>query len=299
MTIYLDVIWLLNFFTDYLLLMLTGILLKRKIKKVRIVIGSAVASLYVLFIFSPYATIFYHPVVKFIFSLLIVYIAFRFKRFSYFFQNVAMFYFVAFMIGGGLFGIRFFLQSESQLLNGIASLQFSGFGDPISWLFVVISFPLLWYFSRERLTAIEYRTITYEQLANVEVYIDGEIIQLKGLIDSGNLLTDPFTKAPVMIMDITKINSSLQLDELHSNTLSSIESQHPWYSRVRLIPFRSVGQEHQMLVAIRPDRIKIMHANEQYIVKHCLVGLSTQRLSSDGDFDCILHPKMLLQKNAS
>ncbi|MFA8437579.1 sigma-E processing peptidase SpoIIGA [Pueribacillus sp. YX66] len=299
MTVYVDVIWLLNFFTDYLLLMLTGLFLKRKINKLRIAISSAVASMYVLLIFTHYASVFYHPVSKFICSMIIVYIAFRFKRFSYFFQNVAMFYFVTFMIGGGLIAVRFFLLTDSQLLNGIASMPFTGYGDPISWLFVAIGFPLLWFFTRERLTNMEYRSMTFEQMADVQIFIEEEIIQLKGLIDSGNLLTDPITKVPVMIMDISTVNKSLQLHELHESSLSMIDNEHPWYSRVRLIPFRSVGQEQQMLVALRPERIEIVHNDDKFIVKHCLVGLSKQRLSSDGDFECILHPKMLLHKHAS
>ncbi len=299
MTVYLDVIWLLNFFTDYLLITLTGVFLKRKINKIRIVISAAFASFYVLLIFTPLSAFFYHPMSKLAISMIIVLIAFRFKRFSYFLQNVAMFYFVTFMIGGGLIAFRFFLQTESQLLNGIASMQFSGYGDPISWLFVIIGFPLLWFFSKERLTAMEYRTITYEKLADVKIFIGAEIIRLKGLIDSGNLLTDPITKAPVMIMELSKAKESLQLDELYESPLAEVNADHPWYSRIRLVPFRSVGQEQQMLVAFRPDRIEIVHDEETFIVNHCLVGLSKQRLSNDGDFECILHPKMLLAKHAS
>ena len=294
MTIYLDVIWLLNFFTDYLLLKLTGIVLKRDIIRQRLLISSALASFFVFGVFTPFAHILFHPISKFIFSLVIVYIAFRFKRFSYFIQNVLMFYFVAFMIGGGLIAMRFFLQTESELLNGLISTQFTSFGDPLSWLFVVIGFPLVWYFSRERMAQIEYRSLLYDEIATVIVYIEDKILKLKGLIDSGNLLTDPITKAPVMIVDITAIDESLKLRELCEHSLE----EHPWKSRVRLIPYRTVGQE-ELLVALRPDRIEIVHNGETFVVKHCLVGLSQQQLSNDRDFECILHPKMLLHKYAS
>lgn len=294
MTIYLDVIWLLNFFTDYLLLKLTGLVLKRDVQKYRLIISSALASFYVLAVFTPYAKLFFHPMTKFIFSLVIVYTAFSFKRFSYFIQNVFMFYFVSFMIGGGLIAMRFFLQTESELLNGIISTRFTSFGDPLNWLFVAAGFPLVWYFSRERLSQIEYRSIVYNEIATVFVHIEDKIIKLKGLIDSGNLLTDPITKAPVMIMDITNVDNSLRLHELCEHSLEN----HPWKSRVRLIPYRTVGQE-ELLVALRPDRIEIVHQNETYVVKSSLVGLTKQQLSSDRDFECILHPKMLLHKYAS
>lgn len=231
--------------------------------------------------------------------MIVVYIAFRFKRFSYFLQNVAMFYFVAFMIGGGLIAVRFFLQSDSQILNGIASLRTTGFGDPISWIFVIVGFPLLWYFSRGRLNSIEYRSMSYEQIADVEIQIENATIRLKGLIDSGNLLTDPITKAPVMILDCRQTDRSYRLDELISPTSMREAPNHPWSARIRVIPFRSVGHDQQMMVALRPDFINIFHDNQVYKVKHCLVGLSEQQFSSDGDFECILHPKMLIHTNAS
>lgn len=229
----------------------------------------------------------------------IVLIAFRFKRFSYFFQNVAMFYFVSFMIGGGLIAIRFFLQTESHLLSEMTSMQITGYGDPMSWLFVMIGFPILWFFMKDRLTSIEYRSMTSEKMAEVHIYIEDEIIRLKGLIDSGNLLIDPITNAPVMIIDCSKVNPSLRLHEFVEQPLLNIDLSHPWQSRVRLVPFRSVGNDKQMLIALRPNYIEIMHNDETYIIKHCLVGLSKQRLSNDDDFDCILHPKMLLHKYAS
>lgn len=298
MAVYLDVIWFLNFCTDYLLLTLTGILLKRDIKKKRILISSAIASLYVLIIFTPYAQFFYHPAVKFVFSMFIVFIAFQFKRFSYFFQNVAMFYFVAFMIGGGLIAVRFFLQTDSQLLNAIAEMNVSSFGDPISWLFVIIGFPLLWIFSRNRFTNIEYRTMTYDQIAVVEVHIEDEIFRLKGLIDSGNHLTDPLTKAPVMVMEQSHVSLPFDTERLLSGDLIE-ESNHPWSPRMRFVPYRSVGQEEQFMLAIRPDFIRIFYKNETYIVKQLVVGLTNQRLSSEGDYNCILHPKMIMQSNTS
>ncbi len=229
----------------------------------------------------------------------IVYIAFRFKRFSYFLQNVAMFYFVAFMIGGGLIAVRFFLQSDSQILNGMASLRTTGFGDPISWIFVIVGFPLLWYFSRGRLNTIEYRSISYEQMADVEIQIEDATIRLKGLIDSGNLLTDPITKVPVMIIDCRQTDRSYRLHELVSLNSMMETTNHPWNARIRMIPFRSVGYDQQMMIALRPDFINIYHDNKVYKVKRCLVGLTKQQFSSDGDFECILHPKMLIHTNAS
>lgn len=296
MTIYLDVIWLLNFCTDYLLLSLTAILLKRRVQKKRLIIGSLIASLYVVVVFLPYASFFYHPLFKLIFSMVIVMVSFGFKRFSYFFQNVAMFYLVTFMIGGGLLAIHYMLHTKSKLLNDIAVMKASGFGDPISWSFVVIGFPLLWYFSRQRIEYIDLRKMTYDQISNVELRIEDQVFHLKGFIDSGNHLYDPISRSPVMILDSTRVNLPAAITERIEQPFLPYEGEdHSWSKRLRVIPYRSVGQGQRFLLAVRPDEIRVFQEKKQYDVKQAFVGLSKQPLSKDGDFDCILHPKMLLQ----
>lgn len=51
MALYLDVIWFLNFCIDFLLIVLTGMVLKRKMQKWRLITGSLIGSLYVFFAF--------------------------------------------------------------------------------------------------------------------------------------------------------------------------------------------------------------------------------------------------------
>lgn len=302
MTVYLDVILLLNFCIDYLLLMLTGIFLKRELNRKRIALSALLASLYVLVIFYPYVSVLYHPIFKFLFSMVVILLAFRFQRFTYFMQNVAMFYFVTFMIGGGLIALRFFLQSDSQILNGMIVTKQSGLGDPFSWLFIIIGFPLVWLFSHHRISNINVRKLAYDQMANVEIHIGEDVYHLKGLIDSGNQLMDPITRDPVMILDMNYVNLPSEIVALVKQSdlglRSGVISEHPWDVRLRLVPYRSVGQDHTFMLAIRPDFIQIIHDNQKYVTKRCLIGLSSQLLSSEGDYACIVHPKMLLQSTS-
>ncbi|HZH63101.1 MAG TPA: sigma-E processing peptidase SpoIIGA, partial [Metabacillus sp.] len=85
MSIYLDVIWLLNFSFDLLLLVLTAIVLKRKINKFRLVLAALIGSSIVIMMFTPLAFIATHPYGKMVISILMVLSAFGFKRFRFFF----------------------------------------------------------------------------------------------------------------------------------------------------------------------------------------------------------------------
>ncbi|MBO1510508.1 sigma-E processing peptidase SpoIIGA [Metabacillus bambusae] len=301
MSIYLDVIWLLNFSFDLFLLLLTAIALKRKIFKLRILLSALLGSSIVLMMFSPLAFIATHPLGKMIISMMMVLLAFGFKRFRYFFQSLLTFYFVTFMVGGGMIGAHYFLQAEMSYLDGILMTNSTGFGHPISWLFVLIGFPVVWIFSRNRLEGLETKKIHFDQLVSVTIRVESTQFTLNGLVDSGNQLFDPITRSPVMIIDTLKaqnyipkllVNQAIQDDVMKSMSESGDES-HPWEHRVRIIPYRVVGSEHQFLLGFKPDEVWIETKNEKIKVHKTIVGLNRTKLSSEDEYECIVHPKML------
>ncbi|MGM7720282.1 sigma-E processing peptidase SpoIIGA [uncultured Metabacillus sp.] len=301
MSIYLDVIWFLNFSFDLFLLLLTAIALKRKIFKLRIILAALLGSSIVLMMFSPFAFMATHPLGKMVISMMMVVIAFGFKRFRFFFQSLLTFYFVTFLVGGGMIGAHYFLQAEMEYLDGLFMTNSSGFGHPISWLFVLIGFPIMWLFSRNRLEGLEAKKIHFDQMVTVTISVDSTQFTLNGLVDSGNQLYDPITRSPVMIIDTLKakdylpdqlVNQALQQDVMKSLSESGNEG-HPWEHRVRIIPYRVVGSENQFLLGFKPDEVWIETKNEKIKVHKTIVGLNRTTLSSENEYECIVHPKML------
>lgn len=301
MSIYLDVIWLLNFSFDLFLLLLTAIALKRKIFKIRILLAALLGSSIVIMMFTPLAAIATHPIGKMMISMLMVWLAFGFKRFRYFFQSLLTFYFVTFMVGGGMIGAHYFLQAEMSYLDGVLMTNTTGFGHPISWLFVLIGFPLIWVFSRNRIEGLEAKKIKFDQIVNVTIRVESTELLLKGLVDSGNQLFDPITRSPVMIIDTLKVREKLpeQLvnqaiqDDVMKSISDSRNEGHAWEHRVRIIPYRVVGRENQFLLGFKPDEVLIETKTEKITVHKTIVGLNRTKLSSEDEYDCIVHPKML------
>ncbi|MCV9887568.1 sigma-E processing peptidase SpoIIGA [Metabacillus halosaccharovorans] len=300
MSIYLDVIWLLNFSFDLLLLVLTAIVLKRKTNKLRMVLAALIGSSIVIMMFTPLAFIANHPLGKMCISVLMVLSAFGFKRFRFFFQGLLTFYFVTFLVGGGMIGIHYFLQQEMTYLEGVLMTNSTGFGHPISWLFVLIGFPVLWLFARNSIEGIETKKIHYDQLVKVQITVDNIQFSLKGLIDSGNQLFDPITRSPVMIIDTLKVQEFLPKLLVHQaiqddvmKAMSEQNEGHAWEHRVRIIPYRVVGSEHQFLLGFKPDEVCIETKNETIKVQKTIIGLNRTTLSSEDAYECIVHPKML------
>ncbi|MDQ0253808.1 stage II sporulation protein GA (sporulation sigma-E factor processing peptidase) [Evansella vedderi] len=297
--IYLDVIWLLNFLVDFLLLSLTSIVLKRNVKRLRLLLGAFIASLYVFFLFTPYDWIAIHPVVKSIYSILIIFATFGFYRFRLFIQAWLTFFFVNFAVGGGLLGLHFFLETDTSFINGTFATQTSGFGSPISWLFVLIGFPVMYWYSKQNLANIETEKIRYDQIYPVLVKVAGIHLHLKGFVDSGNRLEDPFTRKAVMIIDMTDVGDQFP-DSVVQFTKKPMFSDgtlpERFEGKLTMVPFRTVGEKQQFLWAIRPDEVVVYDKEQSHKCGHVLLGLSYIPLSDRQDYNCLLHPKMMQQK---
>jgi stage II sporulation protein GA (sporulation sigma-E factor processing peptidase) len=301
LSIYLDAVWFLNLCFDGLLLMLTAVILKRKMIFWRILAGAFIGSLIVIFMFTPFSEVVAHPITKIIFSVSMVYIAFGYKRFRFFLQGLLCFYFSAFIVGGGLIGLHYFINTNIFLSEQGFLTVSSGLGDPVSWIFVIIGFPLIWFFAHKRIEDIEIKKIQYDQIVQVSIEIEGKLLQLRGLVDSGNQLYDPITKTPVMVLDMKKADHMLppSLIEAAKNLDHLSFEQIEWENRIRIIPYRGVGLSHQFLLAIKPDKIMINTGTENIQANKALIALNTDSLSSDDEYDCLLHPKMIAANRLS
>jgi len=298
-TIYLDVIWALNLFFDSLLLYLTAIFLKREIKIGRLAAGGFIGSLIILLSFTPLNVYTSHPISKFLCSILMVLITFGYKRMTFFFKALMTLYVSTFLIGGALMGAHYFIQYDSELTTKVLVSSTKGFGDPISWIFVLIGFPVAWHFSRKNVESMEMTKIQFDQIVKVRVNINNETLIFKGLVDSGNQLYDPLSKQPVMFVSIKNIQETIPesikklADDPELLINGSGDLPEEWQNRIRIVPTRVIGQEHQLIIAVKPESIFIEHKETQYLCEKGLVSFTTKQLSSEDAFQCIVHPKML------
>ncbi|MGR3763777.1 sigma-E processing peptidase SpoIIGA [Rossellomorea sp. NS-SX7] len=297
MTLYLDVIWLLNVCVDFILLWLTGLLLKRQFALWRIAIGSLIGSAIIILSFSPYAYVVGNPLVKLLFSLIMVYSAFGFKRFRYYLTNLLMFYFVTFLTGGILIGAHYFLTFNPGTEATVLLASIKGFGDPISWVFVMIALPIAWYFSKGRMDSVEHVKIQYDQLVDVAIKIGDYEFSVKGLVDSGNQLQDPISKTPVIIVSISSLKDSVPeevsmlCEEAEDIFSGQLNLEVEWSDRLRIVPAQSVGRKSQLLAAIKPDSI-ILKDHESSWSSSGLIVFRHEPLSADESFGAIVHPRM-------
>ncbi|WP_160118357.1 sigma-E processing peptidase SpoIIGA [Bacillus sp. V59.32b] len=300
MTLYLDVIWLLNWLFDCLLLYWTAIILKRRAAAWRIIFGGLIGSSIVVLAFTPYHYLVDNLYMKLSFSVFMIVAVFGFIRLKVFLKNLASLYLVTFLSGGILLGLHYLFQFNIHTLRPGMGAGINRFGDPVSWIFVMFGFPLAWQFSKRAFGSMEMTNITFDQMARVYVKMEGFECSVDGLIDSGNQLYDPLNRSTVMIMSLegtekTGIpNDVLELIHDPDVLLQHQDSfDYTWSERMRIIPSKVVGNDHQLLIAFKPDWINIHHNGKEYHVHKGLISFTVQKLSSDQSYQCIVHPKMV------
>ena len=214
MTVYVDIIWLLNWLFDCLLLYWTVVILKSRVPFWRILAGGFIGSLIILLAFTSYAAWVDDIYMKFLFSIFMVLTVFGFNRLKLFVKQLATLYFITFLSGGILLGLHYFFSFQVADMSTSTQLGMNRFGDPMSWFFVIVGFPLAWQFSKRTLNGMEMTKLHYEQLVTVTLQIGDFQAEYKGLIDSGNQLYDPISKSPVMIVSILGKEKDIPTDML-------------------------------------------------------------------------------------
>lgn len=195
MRIYLDVIFFVNYFFDFLLLLGTAYILKEKVKIYRIAIGSLIGglSLFILFLKINSFQLF---ILKIIISMLMILVTFGSKNF---YKNYLYFYIISIFAGGGMY-----------LINNTFSYKHEGlifFNNSLSinLIVLIICFPLIVYFY------IKENKNYKNNISNiylVDLFINKKNYKLRGYLDTGNTLIDPYKKRGVILLNLNKIKIS-------------------------------------------------------------------------------------------
>lgn len=298
MNIYLDAVWTLNFIFDLMLLMLTQWLAKDQTRRARLVFGAFVASLIVpISLYFP-NTFFSSILGKFLYSVIIIICSFRYLGVYRHLKLLGLFYFINFAIGGGLIGIHFFFQNPI-ILSEKGFLTFnSGYGDPVSWMFVLIGFPIVFLFTKKRMDKHGIDKIRYDQMYHVSIEMKQKSYTTTGYIDSGNQLVDPITKYPVVICDETFLkqwftDQEWSLLEKAHKELDFDKIPLEWEKLIQIIPYQGVEGNSNFLIALRPDKIIVDYHQTKIVTSKVLIGIQFANLTKDQSYHCLLHPQMI------
>jgi stage II sporulation protein GA (sporulation sigma-E factor processing peptidase) len=300
LVVYADLIFLLNGYIDFLLLWLTSGIRKQRTAMWRLLLAALLGGCYsMLHLWVEFAVAYFFPV-KILVSMVMVWIAYPHRHPLAYLRNLAVFYLVCFITGGAMIALHYIVMGDSQVAGGIFFTQSSnGWGSPVSWVVVLIGFPLVWAYTKFSLRSLHERQTFHQFLVSVKILLLDQVITCTGLIDTGNQLRDPITRVPVMMVELTQLEASIP-EEMKELILQKAWEKGgellplTWVSRMRIIPYRVAGRDGEMMVAFKPDQVEIYQKGKWHNVGKVLIGIDAGRLSSDGTYQALIHPACLL-----
>ncbi|MDY4975296.1 MAG: sigma-E processing peptidase SpoIIGA [Clostridia bacterium] len=275
MIVYADVLFLINFCMDYLILKsVSGIMHQGR----WLAVGAAAGGMYgVLAVRFPALGEHWCQMLA---AAGIVWFSFRPKSLFSFCKGLCLFWTAAFLLGGMLHGILF-RMGRGMVINGMLYFDFSLLEFSVltagCWL-------LLWILSR--LNTFRNQSA----FRQVEICSRGRTVVLPALVDTGCSLRDPLTGFPVMVAEYDQICCILS-DELKGMLTESRAGPVP--ERIYQVPFSTVEQrEGELMTAFRPDSVTVIQGKKQKTLTKVLVGVVQTSLARDQSYTALLHPAM-------
>lgn len=246
-----------NFIFDFVLLLATSMILKRKEKIYKIFLGSLFGSLSIFFMFLKINSVelFF---LKFLISLLMIFISFGYKSMKYLIKNIYYLYTVSIILGGFLYFINITFSYKNE------GLIFINKGISINFIVALILSPIIIYLYVKQVKDLKNN---YNNYYNIGINLDNKNISLTAFLDTGNKLIDPYKKYPIILVDKKFIDITNK--------------------KVLYVPYHTVNS-NGILKCIKADKINIngVSHNRKY-----LIALSDE-IKIDG-VNCILNERLL------
>lgn len=283
--IYVDMLFLLNFFMDSVLLYLSSLVLRRPLKPVRLAAVSAAAALYSVFMFFPRLSFMFSAFAKLLFLTCCCFAAFPTRRPEALLKNSAVIIAV-FGAGGGVMLALIFMSSFGTVLgaavsNGEIYLELGTSellsGTAVTYAVVYISA----YISRRN---ADLQRNSFE----TEISIRGKKITVRALSDTGCTLCEPLSGMPVMIIESDEAHKLLPSAFFAAAENGFAIDEKGFLEIYRRIPYRALGSPERTMHGFLPDNIKI--GGEE--VRGAAVAISDYPLS-DGTFNAVFNPELL------
>lgn len=286
MTIYVDVVLIENLIMNYIILLATGLILKQKIKHIRLIIASLLGAIYSIVAYASVLEIYSSLILKAILSIIIVYIAYNPQNLKKMWKDILIFYLTSFVFGGVAFALIYIVKPQDILMkNGIFlgtyPLKTVILGAIVGFVIITTAFKL-----------VKTQISKKDMFCEIKIKLNGEIINAKAMIDTGNLLKEPITNTPVIVVEHTLLYNCLpkeilnNLDEILGGDLEKIpeEIRKEYISRLKLIPFSSLGKQNGMLIGIKPEYIKIKQEEREIQKENVIIGIYKNSLTKRGEY---------------
>ncbi len=291
MTIYLDVVLIENLIMNYIILFATGYILKIKLNHIRLIISALLGGIYSILAYMEVLEIYTNFFMKILLSVVMVYLAYNAKNIKLLLKQITIFYLTSFVFGGCSFALLYFVKPQEILMRngtliGTYPLKIAVLGGIVGFTISVIAFKV-----------VKHRLNKKDMFCDITVFVEEKNIKTKAMIDTGNMLKDPITRMPVIVIEkdiLYEIIPYKILDNLEKIIGGEISNEIyeeeviKYISKFRVIPFTSLGKENGMLLGLKVKKVIVeMDFNEEEI-KDVIIGIYNKKLSKKNKYNALI-----------
>lgn len=296
MTIYIDVVFLENLVMNSIILVASGIILKKKMKWIRIILASSLGAIYTIIGYISVLEIYSNLILKVILSILIIYIAFNPQTVKQLWKDLLIFYLTSFVFGGVAFALIYVVKPQDILMKnglflGTYPLKTVLLAAIVAFIIIIAAFAI-----------VKTKFSKKDMFCDVEVELNNKMIKTRAMIDTGNLLKEPITNTPVIVLEHTLLYECVpkeildNLENILGGELVKIpeEIRNEYISKLKLIPFASLGKQNGMLVGIKADSLKIIQDDQEKENKNVIIGIYNKSLTKRGEYRALVGMDLII-----
>ena len=211
------------------------------------------------------------------------------------FKQIIIFYLTSFVFGGVALNLIYFLRPENiniknGLFTGEYALKVIMLGAIMAFIIIKISIKI-----------IKTKFNTKNMYCDINLKINEKQIATKAMIDTGNLVKEPITNTPVVIVEESLLEGIIPkeiLKNLENILCGNLENlpqdiQDEYLPKLRCIPFSSLGKENGMLVGIKISEIVVKSEDEEKKTPNIIIGIYERSLTKNGEYRALVGVDLL------
>ena len=260
--VYADILIIINFLMNYILLRATAVLTGCSFKSGRLVVSAFIGSIFSLSIYIENITPLINSLIKILYMTVLLLTAFRIKSVKMFIRHFFTFFAVNLIFGGIMLALNVYLFPETSLYNnGIVYFDL----NILSLTFISVFCYILIYLISSFIKSKTPHGCIYKITINYK----NKSVTGNALYDSGNKLCDCFSGKPVIIADRKSFENIIDGEKIEE------------MKNYRLIPFSTISG-NGTIPAFMADSVEITISDKKQIAENIYIGITENKILSGG-----------------
>ena len=206
------------------------------------------------------------------------------------FKQLTLFYLTTFTFGGVATYLIYVLKPQNIIIKngmyvGTYVLKVIFIGAILGTIILIVSFKM----SKNKITK-------KDMICKVSIKLNGKEVILDTMVDTGNMLKEPITGNPVVVVEKNSLYDVIP-KEILNNTDSILggdfekipdDIKQEYIPKLKFIPFSSLGKQNGMLIGIKPEKLKVINEELENEKKNAIIGIYNKSLTKKGEYNALI-----------